>query len=331
MVKKDKINILYVYKHDRSFVKRDLEMLKKHFKVLSCYLNLINFFYLPLLVFKSDIVFIWFASYHAFIATIFAKMFSKKVIIVTGGYDVAGENEIDYGLMRNPLLKHMVKFILKNADRILAVSEFNKREIERYLGIKEAVVVYNSIDSEKFLPSGKKEKMVITVGFISWENVKRKGLETFVKAARYVPETKFLVIGRALDDSLKYLESLSSKNVEFTGFVTDEKLLDYYQRAKVYCQLSYYESFGMAPAEAMLCECIPVVTDRGALPEVVGDTGFYVPYGDEKATAEAIKKALEAPEELGEKARERVMKLFSHEMREKKLVEIINGLNDGSK
>ena len=326
MVKKDRINILYVYKHNRSFVKRDLDMLRKHFKVIPCYFNLINFFRLPILTIKSDIVFIWFASYHAFIATIFAKMFSKKVIVVTGGYDVAGEKEINYGLMRNPLLKHMVKFTLKNADKILAVSEFNKKEIEKYLRIKDAEVIYNSVDSKTFMPSGKKEKMVITVGFISWENVRRKGLKTFMKAARYIPEAKFLVIGKAIDDSIEYLKSLSSENVEFTGFVSDKKLLNYYQKAKVYCQLSYYESFGMAPAEAMLCECIPVVTDRGALPEVVGDTGFYVPYGDEKATAEAIKKALEAPAELGKKARERIIKLFPHRMREEKLVKIIEEL-----
>ena len=70
------------------------------------------------------------------------------------------------------------------------------------------------------------------------------------------------------------------RHIEFTGFVTDDELLGWYQRAKVYCQLSYYESFGMAAAEAMLCECVPVVTRKGALPEVVGETGFYVEYGE---------------------------------------------------
>jgi len=30
----------------------------------------------------------------------------------------------------------------------------------------------------------------------------------------------------------------------------------------------------MALAEAMCCECVPVVTKKGALPEVVGDTGL---------------------------------------------------------
>jgi len=98
-------------------------------------------------------------------------------------------------------------------------------------------------------------------------------------------------------------------------------LLHYYQKAKVYCQLSAHESFGVALAEAMSCCCVPVVTRRYALPEVVGDAGFYVPYNDPKATAEAIRKALKSNK--GRKARERIKKYFSIKTREKRLIEEI--------
>ena len=319
--KASKIRILYVYKHNRSFVKGDLNMLEKHFDVVPSYFNIGNLFFLPFFVYKSDVTFIWFASYHAFISTIFSKLLCKKVIVVTGGYDVACEKEINYGLMRNPFLKRMVKFVLKNVDKILAVSEFSKHEIHKYLGIDEAEVIYNGIDAEKFYPQGNKENLVITVGFISWENIKRKGLETFTKAAKYLPDTKFVVIGKAIDDSVNYLKSIASGNVKFAGFVSHRELLEYYQKAKVYCQLSYYESFGMALAEAMLCECVPVATERGALPEVVGDTGFYTQYGGEKITADAIEKALHS--QKGRKARERVKENFSREVREEKLARLI--------
>ena len=96
-------------------------------------------------------------------------------------------------------------------------------------------------------------------------------------------------------------------------FADDQALLKSYQKAKVYCQLSYYESFGVALAEAMACECVPVIADRGALPEVIGDVGFYVPYGDPEATAEAIGKALKSGK--GAEARERIKTMFSLERR----------------
>ena len=85
-----------------------------------------------------------------------------------------------------------------------------------------------------------------------------------------------------------------------------------------------YESFGIAPAESMLCGCIPVVTNNAALPEVVGDTGFYSPYVNEKATAEVIKEALKS--DKGKEARERIENMFPLEKREERLVEIIRGL-----
>ena len=80
----------------------------------------------------------------------------------------------------------------------------------------------------------------------------------------------------------------------------------------------------------MLCGCIPVGTRYCGIPTAIGDTGFYVPYGDEKSTAEAIRKALSSPEELGEKARERIEKMFPLEKREKKLKNIVKELTSDS-
>jgi glycosyltransferase involved in cell wall biosynthesis len=63
--------------------------------------------------------------------------------------------------------------------------------------------------------------------------------------------------------------------------------------AKVYCQLSLEEMFGISLVEAMALGCVPVVSDHGALPGVVGGTGVVVPYGDVDATEKAIEKAME--------------------------------------
>jgi glycosyltransferase involved in cell wall biosynthesis len=82
----------------------------------------------------------------------------------------------------------------------------------------------------------------------------------------------------------------------------------------------------VALGEAMLCECIPVVTDKGALPEVAGDTGFYTQYGNVSQTISAIEKAMES-QDKGKQARKRIMENFSQECREKKLKEIVEGIN----
>ena len=151
----------------------------------------------------------------------------------------------------------------------------------------------------------------------------RKGIETFVKSAKYIPKEKLVVVGKFSDDSIDHLKSIAPPNVKFTGFVSDDELINLYQKAKVVCQLSYYEAFGLSPAEGMACNCIPVVTKQGGLIEVAGDAGFFALYGNEKETANAIENALNSPKKSSEKARDRILKLFNKEHREKKLIEII--------
>ena len=68
--------------------------------------------------------------------------------------------------------------------------------------------------------------------------------------------------------------------------------------------------------------CVPVITRKGAMPEVVGDTGYYVPVDDIKATAEAIGKALQ-DNEKGKLARARAISMFNPEIRKKRILDIV--------
>ena len=277
---------------------------------------------------QSDLIFCWFAGWHSAFAVLFSRLFRKKSIVVAGGYDAACVPEINYGAFTNLKERIPAEYVLKNADSILAVSKFTKNEILKHATPKRMEIVYNGIDVEKFRPNeGGKDHIAITVGSIQWSNLKRKGLKTFVKSAQFQKEVHFVVIGKFVDNSIGYLKSIAPSNVEFTGFVPDEDLTKWYQKAKVICQISYYEAFGISLGEGMACCCIPVVTkERVGLPEFVEDVGFYVPYGDEKATAEAIGKALCATETDRKNTRENIEEKFSLRIRENKLKKIIKGL-----
>jgi glycosyltransferase involved in cell wall biosynthesis len=323
-----KIKILFVYPSLSSFVKADLEIFQRHFDVIphqwTRTRDIKNVLRIIWHILRTDLGFIWFAGGHAARVVFLSKLFRKRTIVVASGYSVANMPEINYGLMLSPKSAHYVIYALKKADKVLAVSEFNKKEILKHAHPKDIELVYHGVNHNKFKPQGEKEEnLVITVGAVTNSNLKRKGLETFVRAAKFLPDVKFMLIGNHFD-SVRYLKSIASANVKFTGFVSDDDLLKYYQEAKVYVQVSAHEGFGLSLTEAMLCECVPVVTNRAALPEVVGDTGFYVPYGDPKATAEAIKKALNSNK--GKEARERIKNMFPLEQRKKKLISEIKSL-----
>jgi len=114
------------------------------------------------------------------------------------------------------------------------------------------------------------------------------------------------------------------KLVLTVGRITDEtflkKGLELFVRSA-----SHHESFGCSLAEAMLCECVPVVSQRTAIPEVVGDCGFYVDELTPEAVSVAIRKALDC--DLGKNARRRIEKLFPLEKRRSELLKALDKLS----
>lgn len=310
------------------FVKRDLNILQEKFEVLPFYSGLITKRHLfkfilkmTWAVFQSDISFSWFAGEHAAVAVFLSKILGKKSIVVVGGWEVADAPEINYGRLTRSLLTRMTtKFALKFADLVLSVSEFTKNEILEFEKPKRLRVVYNGVDIDKFKPTEKKNNLIITIG--NTEEYKLKGLDTFTKTSSFFPDYKFVIIGKKENSIVNKLKKINT-NLIFTGMIPHDEVLKWLQRAKVYCQLSYRESFGMGVAEAMSCGCIPVITDRGALLEVVGDLGFYVPYGDAKKTAEAIEKAIHARDELRKMCRKRIEDKFSINKRKDELFRVI--------
>ena len=154
-------------------------------------------------------------------------------------------------------------------------------------------------------------------------NLKRKGLEVFVRAAAHLPDLRFFVVGSWLDRSIDFLKSIASPNVVFTGRLSDERLISLLRKTSVYVQASMHEGFGCSMAEAMLCGCVPVVSGRGAIPEVVGDTGIYVDPGEEQSVAQGISEAM-TQVTTGALARNRIVTLFPLERRRKLLLEAVD-------
>lgn len=320
----NKIKILFIYEWMHTTFKTDIEILNKDFEVITFqYSGKKDFFRVLKAIYKTDINMSRFALGHATLAVLISKLLLKKSIVMVEGWDVVSMPEINYGAAR---FKHRIrktKFALKHADAVVAVSEALKRDAMR-LRKRDIKLMYHCVDSEKFKPLGDKKDVVITVGFVRKDTFLRKGLKTFVESAKYLPDIEFVVIGKQVDNTIDELRKMATPNVRFEGFVSEEKLMEYYHKAKVYVQVSAHEGFGLSLAEAMLCECVPVVTKRGAIPEVVGDCGLYVPYNDSKSTAEAIKKGLKS--DLGRDARIRIKDEFPIKKREEELKGLISDL-----
>lgn len=310
----------------------DIKILRKHYDVSTIHVspkNMIRtFFDFGTKAPKCDILYVWFAGFQAVLAAIFAKLFHKKMVLLVGGYDAAESRKIGYGAFLTWYRSAMAHFSYRNATLVLSVSMHTLRSVLRHDSPKKLMLLYNAVDVNQFIPLAPKERVAMTVAYIDKANIIRKGLHIFAQAASYFDDVQFVLVGKDKDGSANELRKESGNKLLITGYLSDRKLLEFFSKSSVYLQLSYEESFGIALAQAMSCECIPIVTELGALPEVVNDTGYYVPYGDVDATVKAVKKALEDPNrtDLGKKARERIVSKFSIIERERKLISMLNNL-----
>lgn len=323
--------VFFVHPTRSPFIDSDLDILRRHYDVRvldvgsykrSVKNTLIVGYRLLRGVLWADVSFSWFADRHAKAAVRLSRFLGKPSLVVVGGYEVGSIQELGYGSLLDPKKKKTVLYILRNATLLLAVSKVIQEKIGSVAKPNRVELVYEGVDTSLFTPGPEKGQFVLTVATITKDTVRLKGLDAFIRAAAALPDTRFVLVGSSPDGSVEQLKADAPKNVEFVGHVPNERLREMYAKAKVYCQLSMFESFGVALVESMSCMCVPVVTSLGALPEVVGDAGFIVPYGDSEATVKAIREALAT--EDGWRARERVEKMFSIEIRERELVRLLD-------
>jgi glycosyltransferase involved in cell wall biosynthesis len=267
---------------------------------------------------RADVVFGWHASSHTFLALLLARLMGRRSVLVIGGVDTARLPEIGYGMQRRGIRRWIARRTIASATRLITNSRYSLAEIEDNLdlGPDRVTLVYHGIP-DRFADRGQPhfERMALSVGVVYRLNLERKGHRPFVEAARHLPDVEFVLAGRWSDAAIEELRAAAGANVTFTGYLDDDTLDDYFRRAAVYVQPSRHEGFGLAVAEAMLARCVPVVTNAGALPEVVGDTGVVISEPESCRVAEGIRRALELGPDAGERARRRVLKRFPYEAR----------------
>lgn len=185
-------------------------------------------------------------------------------------------------------------YAAKNATKIIAVSQSTKNDLLSEIktdankikviweGVEPKLEIRNSkFEMSTFAKYGlKKKKYVLFVGTIQ----PRKNLVSLIQAWKLIqadiPDYKLVIagaVGWMAEEVLQEVARLGvGDRVVFTGRVDDLVLHALYQGASVYVQPSWTEGFGLPVLEAMREGVAVVVSDGGALPEVVGEAGVVV-------------------------------------------------------
>ena len=76
------------------------------------------------------------------------------------------------------------------------------------------------------------------------------------------------------------------QQVKFLGFVSKEDLRILYSSAALFVFPSFEEGFGFPVIEAVLCGCLPICSNTGSLPEVIGNKNLtFNPWEIESITS----------------------------------------------
>lgn len=334
-----KKNLLFIYPKLFTFIDTEIKLLEKEYNIISLnqswhkrWMLPINFMIQILFtsfnIFRVDTVLISFGGYWSFFPSLFGRILGKKVAIIVHGTDCVSFPEINYGNLRNPIMRFFTAKSYQFANIILPVSESLMYTENNYFQDQTTL----RFGIHHHLPKVKTPHTVIPNGLIleDWsrlnhlprpprsfvtvmnkDQLERKGAKLIIETAHLMSDFNFFFAGV---DNTVYKET--PDNVYFLGRLSPKELQELYSKTQFYLQLSNFEGFGVAICEAMLCECIPIVSNVNFLPEIAGASRLVLKKRDPQQLIQIIDHALQSDiKELEKSSRLRIINNFSAQKR----------------
>lgn len=350
---KNKKTVLYFCTGFSTFVKKDLQIIEENYHIRTFRFAPVKKWHTPFILLRqciflaanvrsASLVICQFAGYHSLLPVLFANWYRKPSLIISGGTDCVSFPSIHYGAFAKKYLREFTIRSYKKASCISPVHEslihcaytyqdadFREQGIKAFIpDIKTPMhVIYNGYDPVAWIASGTRErKRFITVLAGTKYTFSRvlKGLDLIEGVASFFPDCTFVILGTGREG-----QKSSATNVSYIPFMENEKLPSEFSKATYYIQLSISEGFPNALSEAMLCGCVPIVSDVGSMPDITGNCGFILTQRNVELLRALINRALSADTEtLGHCARDRVMQKYSLEKRRHDLLKLLSDLQE---
>jgi glycosyltransferase involved in cell wall biosynthesis len=179
----------------------------------------------------------------------------------------------------------------RNADRVIAISEFVRERAVATLGLdaSKVRVVPQGLDHARLQPGDGEREELLLYPARRWPHKNHERLlAAFAELRRERPGLQLVLTGGGDFAGMP-------DGVEARGHVSRDELVSLMQRAAALVFPSLYEGFGLPPLEAMACGCPVACSNAAALPETVGDAARLFDPHDPAAIAAAVRDVLDDP------------------------------------
>jgi glycosyltransferase involved in cell wall biosynthesis len=234
------------------------------------------------------------AAMYIDLATTVLDRFRPQILLTYGGHPVSRSLMLKARATGTAVVFHLHNFgyndrrAFEDVDAIIFPSEYSRRLYARRVGI-DGVVIPDPIRLDKVIADNPEPKYGT---FINPQP--EKGAAVFARIAlelgRRRPDIPLLVVeGRGTADGLAGLPVDLSGLTNLHRMANTPDPRDFYRVSRVVLMPSLWrESLGRVPIEAM-ANGIPVLaSDRGALPETLGDAGFVFTIPDRCTSASNV-------------------------------------------
>jgi len=222
--------------------------------------------------------------------------------------------------------RYVVRRAARRAAHIITTSEFTKDDIATSLNIQKEkmTVIYQApylcksgqVASQSSPLRDKKYILYVGAAY-PHKNIKRL-IDAWEQIQCELPDHYLVLVGAQsiwYTRLAEYIQKKRVPRVEMRGSVSDEELCEWYRHATVFVFPSLYEGFGLPPLEAMACGTPVIASSAGSLPEVLGDSAYFINPYDYQHVAQGILEVINNNDlhyELKMSGRGHV-RMFSHE------------------
>lgn len=232
-----------------------------------------------------------------------------------------------------------------DADAIVvSTAEEKKEAIDFGINSEKVRIIPMGIDTDMYNPTPQSPTDEFTILFVGRLSRNRNVEQTIKAVSRLSGDFELRIVGDEAKSSQSsasgYIEELKQMikkegiedQVTFTGAKYKEDLKEEYSSADVFVYTSLYENLGQTILEAAAAGLPIVSTPVGIAPDIVsdGDTGYLVPIGDSRATAQSLINMRNGnTREMGKQIRELVETQYDWDIISNEYIKLYKDVLDG--